>query len=83
MITQRSQDVAARAKRLYEDSLRLRLESTHLNSFVAIEPDSGDYFIADNLSDAIQGIRQKYPERLAYAMRVGHPAAIHIGVLSA
>jgi hypothetical protein len=34
------------------------------------------------LSGAIQQARSAHPDRLAYAIRVGHPTAVHLGVLS-
>jgi hypothetical protein len=50
---------------------------------VAIEPDSGEYFFGKTLSEAIQASRAAHPNRLAFAMRVGHSTAIDIGVLTA
>jgi len=34
------------------------------------------------LSEAIQASRAAHPDRLAFAMRVGHDAAVHIGVMT-
>lgn len=81
MVSEKTADVARRAKRLYEEKLRGTLEATHLNDFVAIEPDSGDYFFGKTLSEAIQASRAAHPNRLAFAMRVGHSVAVNIGVL--
>ena len=53
-----------------------------MNDFVAIEPDSGDYFFGKTLSEAIQAPRAAHPDRLAFAMRVGHITAVNLGVLS-
>ena len=80
MIGDTTFDVAGEAKRIYEEHLRGMLEQNHLNEFVAIEPISGDYFLASTLSDAIGASRKKHPERLAHALRVGHRAAIHFGL---
>ena len=82
MVSQETADVARRAKQLYEKELRPKLEATNMNDFVAIEPDSGDYFLGKTLSEAIQASRAKHPDRLAFAMRVGHSTAVNIGVLS-
>lgn len=78
-MSQASEDIANRAKRIYEERLRATLEQSHLNEFVAIEPISGDYFLGQTLSEAIGASRRKYPDRLAHALRVGHEAAIHFG----
>ena len=73
------QNVADRARRIYEERLRASLEESHMNEFVAIEPVSGDYFLGRTLSDAIGASRSKYPDRLAHALRVGHKATVHLG----
>ena len=80
MIDENKLDVASEAKLIYEDRLRAMLEREHRDEFVAIEPISGDYFLGATLSEAIGAARAKHPQRLAHAMRVGHPAAIHFGM---
>lgn len=80
MVSKNARSVAEEAKRIYEEKLRVSLEESHMNEFVAIEPVSGEYFLGKTLSEAIGGSRSKYPERLAHAMRVGHKAAIHFGM---
>jgi hypothetical protein len=75
-------DVAHRAERIYAERLQRLLEPAHLHEFVAIEPDSGDYYLGATLSEAVQAARLSHPDRLAFAMRVGHPTAIHLGVLA-
>lgn len=72
--------VAARARKIYEQSLRASLEGSHQDEFVAIEPESGDFFLGRTLSEAIGKARSKHPNRLAHALRVGHKAAIHFGM---
>ena len=79
-MSQNSENVADRARRIYEERLRASLEESHMNEFVAIEPISGEYFLGRTLSDAIGASRTKYPDRLAHALRVGHKAAIHLGL---
>lgn len=82
MASKETEDVVRRATQFYEEILRERLERTNMDDFVAIEPDSGEYFFGKTLSEAIQASRAAYPDRLAYAMRVGHSAALHLGVLN-
>ena len=66
-----------RAEEVYNTRLRQILEPQHVDEFVAIEPESGDYFLGKTLSEAIGAARRSYPDRLAHAMRVGHKAALH------
>ena len=82
MVSEETADVVRRAKQLYADRLRTQLEVEHMNEFVAIEPDSGEYFFGTTLSEAIQASRAAHPDRLAFAMRVGHDAAVNIGVMT-
>lgn len=69
-----------RAEEYYSTHLRRVLEPQHRDEFVAIEPDSGDYFLGRTISEAIGAARRAHPDRLAHAMRVGHRAALHFGM---
>ncbi|MBL8812137.1 MAG: hypothetical protein JNM43_18380 [Planctomycetaceae bacterium] len=81
MVRKKTEDVVRRATQLYEERLRESLERSNLNDFVAIEPDSGDYFFGKTLTEAIQASRAAHPDRIAFAMRIGHSAAVQIGVM--
>jgi hypothetical protein len=80
MISPASESVSQRAKQLYEQRLRKALESSHPHEFVAIEPESGDYYLGRTLSEAIGAARSAHPDRLCHALRVGHRATVHFGV---
>lgn len=67
-----------RAEAIYAARLKEALEPDHLNEFVVIEPESGDYFLGKTLGEATQAARQSHPGRLTHALRVGHRAAIYI-----
>jgi hypothetical protein len=73
------QSVAAAARPIFE-SLKKQLEAEHLNRFVAIEPISGEYFVAETMSEAIGHSRERYPDRLVHTFRIGHAAAVHFGM---
>jgi hypothetical protein len=72
-------DLYERANRLYQERLRTELERSHLNSFVAIEPESGDYFLGRTMSEASEAASVVHPDRRCGILRVGHPVALHIG----
>ena len=80
MTTQDLDEFVRRAEEVYESRLRTILEPDHVDQFVAIEPDSGDYFLGQTLSEAMGAARRSHPDRLVHAMRVGHQAALHFGV---
>ena len=69
-----------RAESIYADRLQNVLEAEHLHEFVAIEPDSGDYFLGQTLSQAMGAARRSHPDKLAHAIRIGHKAALHFGI---
>jgi hypothetical protein len=81
MVSSQTRSVAERAKRIYDERLRADLEAGHHGRFVAIEPESGDHFLADTLDEAVRAARAKHPSRLSHVVRVGYPAALNLGGL--
>lgn len=79
MVSAETKLVIDRAKRLYANHLQAALESQHPDRFVAIEPESGDYFLGDTFDEAVRLARTKHPSRLSHTIRIGHRAAFHIG----
>ncbi len=69
-------DFVRRAEEVYATKLRTVLEPEHVDEFVVIEPDPGDFFLGKTLNEATQAARKTYPDRLTHAMRVGHKTAI-------
>jgi hypothetical protein len=81
MVSAETKSVIARAKEIYRQQLQEPLEAHHKDRFVAIEPDSGDYFLADTFDEAVKQARSRHPAKLSHTIRVGHPAAFHLGVM--
>lgn len=81
MISEESRAVAANARRIYESQLRQELEQTHSGRYVCIEPVSRRYFLGDTFDQAVNAAIDVFPERLTHTLRIGHPAALHLGVL--
>jgi hypothetical protein len=79
MVSAETKSVIERAKRIYAEQLRAVLEPQHLNRFVAIEPESGEYFLADTFDEAVKAATAKHPDRLSHTIRIGHRAAFHMG----
>ncbi|MFO0968147.1 MAG: hypothetical protein U0793_21535 [Gemmataceae bacterium] len=82
MISSQTTRVAERARRIYRERLQTALEATNHGSYVAIEPESGDHFIADSFGAAVAAARIAHPDRISFVIRVGHAAAIHLGGLT-
>jgi len=81
MVSEHSITVAGKAKVIYEERLRADLESKHRDKFVAIEPDSGEFFIGSTYSESVMAAREAHPDQISFVIRVGHDAAIHLGAM--
>jgi hypothetical protein len=79
MVSAETRSVIERAKHIYADRLRTALETEHRDRFVAIEPESGEHFLGDTFDEAVKAARARYPSRLSHTIRIGHPAAFHLG----
>ncbi len=79
MVSADTKPVIARAKQIYTEQLQAVLEPQHLNRFVAIEPESGEYFLGDTFDEAVKLARAKHPSRLSHTIRIGHRACLSHG----
>jgi hypothetical protein len=79
MVSSETKSVIARAKQIYAEQLQAELESRHRDRFVAIEPESGEYFLGDTFDEAVKSAREKHPSRLSHTIRIGRRAAFHLG----
>lgn len=80
MVSANTKSVIERAKQIYEEC-KGELEARHPDQFVSIEPESGEYFVADSFDDAVKSARAKYPARMTHTIHIGHAAAFHIGLM--
>jgi hypothetical protein len=72
---QSNDDLVEQGQQLYEQKLKSILEPEHNGRFVAIDPSTGTYFLADTGTDALLSAHQQLPDTLFYLMRVGFKAA--------
>jgi hypothetical protein len=82
MASEQSMEIVRRGQEIYDRRLRAGLEATSEGRFVAIEPDSGDYYLGESLSEAIQAARAAHPDQLVFALRVGHRTTVDLGVVT-
>jgi hypothetical protein len=68
-----TRQIVEKGKAIYQQ-LREKLEEEYLGRFAAIDVESGDYFVGKTLTEADKKAREKYPDRVFYAVRVGRPA---------
>lgn len=83
MISSHMTHVAERAKAIYSARLQAELEVSHADKYVAIEPESGEHFLAESFARAVAASRVAHPDRISFVIRIGQPAAIDLGGLAA
>jgi hypothetical protein len=81
MLSEASRTTAEQARILYATVLQQQLERDSLGDYVSIEPVSGRYFVAETFDAAVNAALDAFPDRLTHTMRIGHEAALHLGVL--
>jgi len=59
-------------ERIYYEKLKPILEPKYKGKIVAIEVDSGDYFIGDFVVETGDKAKQNYPDKIFHFMRVGY-----------
>jgi len=72
-------DLVERGERLYKEKLKDELEPEHTGRYVAIEPESGKYFLDDTGTGALAAAHREMPNHLFYLMRVGYQTADALG----
>ncbi len=71
--------IIARGDQLYEEQLKARLESDHKGRFVAIDPDTGNYFLGDTDGEAVLAAHRAMPESRFYVRRIGYEVTHKLG----
>jgi hypothetical protein len=74
-----SNDLVERGQTAYRQTLASILEPSHDGEFVAVEPDSGRYFLASTASAALLAAHAAMPKSLFYLTRVGRETAHTVG----
>ncbi len=72
-------NLVARGQSTYRERLASVLEPSHDGEFVAVEPDSGQYFLGSTASAALVAARAAMPNNLFYLTRVGRETAHTVG----
>lgn len=67
--------ISSKGKPLFA-KLDRELKEKYYGKFVAIEVDSGEYFMGERGIDASRKAREKYPDTMCYVGRIGYRAAI-------
>ena len=62
-----------KAEAIYRKKLKPKLEGKYQGRIVAIDFESGDFFVGKTVLEAIEKGRKKHPRKLFYAVRIGYP----------
>ena len=66
-----SDDLVERGQNAYREILASILEPFHIGEFVAVEPESGRYFLGGTATAALVAARAAMPDSQFYLTRVG------------
>lgn len=73
------EEIARLGDEIYERKIRRKVESDHYGKVVAIDVNSEQYEIADNVLLAARALRARVPDAEVWCVRVGHDALYRIG----
>ena len=77
--TAANDDLVERGQTTYRQRLAAMLEPSHEGEFVAVEPDSGRYFLGNTASETLAAAHAAMPNNLFYLTRVGRETAHTVG----
>lgn len=66
-----SKILAQEGEKIYNERLKAIVEPQFNNMFIAIDVDTGDYFLDSNLLAAVKKGQEKYPDKIFYVRIVG------------
>lgn len=67
------EEISRKGMEIYQRAQR-RLEKSHYGEYVAIEVDSGKYFLGKTLEEATVKAKNVFPTKIFYFVKVGFPA---------
>ena len=65
-------DLRGRARTIYE-AIESNLEPSLKGKIVAVEVESGEYFVGETILDSAKKARDKHPDKTFHFFRVGFP----------
>ena len=72
-------EISELGKRFYDEHLKSILEPQENGKFVAIEPESEQYFIGQTDVEAAKKGKDVFPQKILFLARIGFPTAHKIG----
>ncbi len=75
-------ELARRGQELYESQIRQQVETGNEGKIVAIDIETGNFEIAENILPATNRLFERNPEAQPWVIRIGHRAVYHFGARS-
>lgn len=72
-------EVSDRGEKIYREQIKSHLAPSEKGKFVIIDIESGDYEIAADIITAADRLWERRPDAVAYGVKVGYKAALHLG----
>jgi hypothetical protein len=74
------EEVARRAKQLYESSIRQSVEcGDNIGKMIVIDAETGEYGIDPTGVETVLKLKQKNPNARLFTMRIGYDVAVSFG----
>jgi len=68
-------------KRIYGE-LKETLDAEHKGKYLAIEVESGDYFLGETIEEAGEKARKQHPDKIFYLVRIGYPGVFNLSTFA-
>ena len=76
------EELAQRGQELYESDIRQRVEFGNEGKIVAIDIETGEFEVDENVVPATNRLFERYPDAQPWVIRIGHRAVDHFGARS-
>ena len=73
------EETARLGDEIYRRDIQEQVEADHHGEIVAIDVDSGNWVIAENVTTAWERLVSQHPDGGFWFVRVGYPAVYHLG----
>lgn len=73
------EEFAQRGDKIYESQVRSQIEAGNSGKIVAIDIETGEFEVADDLVAASKRLLARLPDAQTWFVRIGHPAVDHFG----
>jgi hypothetical protein len=76
------EELARRGQALYDASIRQQVEAGNEGKIVAIDIETGDFEVDENVVPATNRLFERHPDAQPWVIRIGYRAVDHFGARS-